>query len=356
VDKIRYDNLKSAVSRVLMGRDRTESDRWVLFRSHMGFDPFYCQPGVGGAHEKGGVEHEGGRFRRNHLVPVPKVASLAELNTRLQAADEADDTRRIAHRARTVGQDFAVEAPLLRPLPVEGFEAGLSLHPLVDRHSRVMVRQCHYSVPARLIGRRVRVLLRASEVVVFDGRAEVARHERCTNRGEPTLVLDHYLEVLARKPGALPGATALVQARKTGVFTAEHEAFWAATRTKHGDAGGTRELIAVLLLHRHLPHDAVLSGLRAATTVGATAADVVAVEARNAAGQHHDQSTADHDAAAAAGANRVVSLTERRLNEPGAVIAGLPADTRPLPTVTAYDDLLSRRQAPASQTKTVEVS
>jgi len=355
-DKIRYDNLKSAVSRVLMGRDRTESDRWVLFRSHMGFDPFYCQPGVGGAHEKGGVEHEGGRFRRNHLVPVPKVASLAELNTRLQAADEADDTRRIAHRARTVGQDFAVEAPLLRPLPVEGFEAGLSLHPLVDRHSRVMVRQCHYSVPARLIGRRVRVLLRASEVVVFDGRAEVARHERCTNRGEPTLVLDHYLEVLARKPGALPGATALVQARKTGVFTAEHEAFWAATRTKHGDAGGTRELIEVLLLHRHLPHDAVLSGLRAATTVGATAADVVAVEARKAAGQHHDQSTADHDAAAAAGANRVVSLTERRLNEPGAVIAGLPADTRPLPTVTAYDDLLSRRQAPASQTKTVEVS
>jgi len=169
------------------GRDRTESDRWVLFRSHMGFDPFYCQPGVGGAHEKGGVEHEGGRFRRNHLVPVPKVASLAELNTRLQAADEADDTRRIAHRARTVGQDFAVEAPLLRPLPVEGFEAGLSLHPLVDRHSRVMVRQCHYSVPARLIGRRVRVLLRASEVVVFDGRAEVARHERCTNRGEPWL-------------------------------------------------------------------------------------------------------------------------------------------------------------------------
>jgi len=355
-DKIRYDNLKSAVSRVLMGRDRTESDRWVLFRSHMGFDPFYCQPGVGGAHEKGGVEHEGGRFRRNHLVPVPKVASLAELNTRLQAADEADDTRRIAHRARTVGQDFAVEAPLLRPLPVEGFEAGLSLHPLVDRHSRVMVRQCHYSVPARLIGRRVRVLLRASEVVVFDGRAEVARHERCTNRGEPTLVLDHYLEVLARKPGALPGATALVQARKTGVFTAEHEAFWAATRTKHGDAGGTRELIEVLLLHRHLPHDAVLSGLRAATTVGAPVADVVAVEARKAAGQHHDQSTADHDAAAAAGANRVVSLTERRLNEPGAVIAGLPADTRPLPTVTAYDDLLSRRQAPASQTKTVEVS
>ena len=65
---VRYDNLKSAVSRVLVGRDRTESERWTLFRSHYGIDAFYCRPGVEGAHEKGGVEGEGGRFRRNHLV------------------------------------------------------------------------------------------------------------------------------------------------------------------------------------------------------------------------------------------------------------------------------------------------
>jgi transposase len=52
-DKIRYDNLRSAVSRVLLGRSRVESEHWVTFRSHMGFDAFYCQPGIGGAHEKG---------------------------------------------------------------------------------------------------------------------------------------------------------------------------------------------------------------------------------------------------------------------------------------------------------------
>ena len=67
---IRYDNLKAAVSRVLFGRTRTESTRWVAFRSHHGFEAFYCHPGVEGAHEKGGVEGEGGRFRRNHLVPA----------------------------------------------------------------------------------------------------------------------------------------------------------------------------------------------------------------------------------------------------------------------------------------------
>jgi len=85
------------------GRDRIESDRFIALRSHHGFDSFFCEPGEDGAHEKGGVEGEGGRFRRNHLVPVPKVKSLAELNTRLAKADRADDHRRISGRVRTVG-------------------------------------------------------------------------------------------------------------------------------------------------------------------------------------------------------------------------------------------------------------
>ena len=73
LDKIRYDNLKPAVSRVLFGRTRVESQRWVAFRSTYGFDAFYCQPGHEGSHEKGGVEGEGGRFRRNHCVPMPSL-------------------------------------------------------------------------------------------------------------------------------------------------------------------------------------------------------------------------------------------------------------------------------------------
>jgi transposase len=72
-DKIRYDNLRSAVHRVLFGRNRTESGRWLAFRAHYGFEAFYCQPGKQGAHEKGGVEGDGGRFRRTHLVSVPTV-------------------------------------------------------------------------------------------------------------------------------------------------------------------------------------------------------------------------------------------------------------------------------------------
>ncbi|HEX4100684.1 MAG TPA: IS21 family transposase [Pseudonocardiaceae bacterium] len=350
-DKIRYDNLKAAVSRVMFGRNRVESQRWVVFRSHMGFESFYCRPGQEGAHEKGGVEGEGGRFRRTHLVPVPKVGSLAELNARLAAADITDDSRHIAHRFRSVGAEFAREQPLLQPLPAERFETGLSLEPLVDRYSRLTVRQCTYSVPARFIGRRLRTLLRADEVVVFDRRQVVARHERSTVKGSTTLVLDHYLEILARKPGALPGATALAQARASGAFTAAHDAFWAAARRAHGDAHGTRELVEVLLLHRHLAHADVVAGLHAAAAAGAVRADIVAVEARRIADTHPADrpSPPGTDHLTSLTPPGVTSLTERRLGDPAAVIAGLPADSRPVPTVASYDQLLTHRHPAPSQ-------
>ena len=78
--QIRYDNLSPAVAKVLTGRSRAETQRWLAFRAHYGFEAFYCQAGPEGAHEKGGVEGEIGRFRRRWFVPVPRAGSLAELN------------------------------------------------------------------------------------------------------------------------------------------------------------------------------------------------------------------------------------------------------------------------------------
>ena len=79
---VRYDNLRSAVAKVLKGRRRVEADRFVALRSHYLFESEFTLRGRDGAHEKGGVEGEVGRFRRRHLVPVPAVATLAELNAR----------------------------------------------------------------------------------------------------------------------------------------------------------------------------------------------------------------------------------------------------------------------------------
>jgi transposase len=332
VGKVRYDNLKAAVSRVLFGRTRTENDRWVAFRSHYGLEAFYCQPGADGAHEKGGVEGEVGRFRRNRLVPVPQVESLVELNAMIDVWDAADDGRRIGARPRTVAEHFAVEEPLLRPLPAEGFETGRMFTPRVDRYGQVTVRMNHYSVPVWLIGRQVRVLLHASELVVYHGRVEVARHQRLAARGEARLELDHYLEGLLRKPGALPGATALDQARAAGRFTPVHDAWWAAVRAARGDTAGTRALIEVLLLHRSMAHEHVVAGIAGALAAGALTPDAVAVEARKAAQTDLAPAPATADSALPA----LSSLTARRL-------AALPPDNRPLPSVAAYDQLLRHR-------------
>jgi transposase len=313
--RIRYDNLRAAVDRILQGRDRVENQRFIALRSHYGFDSFFCQPGRRGAHEKGGVEGEIGRFRRRHLVPIPVVQTMTELNERLAAADRADNDRHIGNRRTTVGADFAAEQPHLLPLPAEPFDASRMLTARVDSKARVCVRQCYYSVPARLAGWTVNVRLGATVVEIRSGGRVVARHERSVTRGTQSLVLDHYLEVLVRKPGALPNATALAQAREQGVFTPTHEAFWRAARRKLGDAAGTRALIEVLLAHRHLPATAVIEGVRRALAATTVNPEVVLVEARQAA---------DADGA------QVVPIG----------VQALAHYDRPAPTLGSYDTLL----------------
>ena len=278
--QIRYDNARALVARVLRGRDRAETERFIALRSHYGFDSFFCIPGEAGAHEKGGIEGEVGRSRRRHFVPLPKARTLAELNRRLEAADRADLSRHIGARRQTVGAMGETDRAALRPLPGEPFDAARVVSVRVDAKARVCVRQSFYSVPARLAGRRLSARIGGTLIEVVDASRVVAAHERSVVRGSQTLVLDHYLEILARKPGAMPGALATHQARETGVLTAAHEQFWARARRRVGDAGGTRALIEVLLLHRGLPFPAIHAALEAVNSAGSVDPDLVAIEAR----------------------------------------------------------------------------
>lgn len=330
---IRYDNLRSAVDQICFGRSRVESQRWTAFRSHYGFDAFYCIPGKAGAHEKGGVEQDGGRFRRTHLVPVPEVDSILELNRRLDAIDAAEDARVVIGAPVTIGQAFAVETPLLRSLPEDEFDTGITLTPTVANTSRITIRQCHYSVPARFIGRKVRVSLRANEILVFDGRQVIARHPRIKTRGDCHDNLDHYLEVLLAKPGALAGSSALAQARLDGVFTPTHERFWKQACHTHGDAKGTRALVEVLLLHRHRPAAAVIDAINTVLDAGSVSPELVAIEARKAAGGiHHGTEIVDLS-------DLDLDLLPSASNDIDIHLNG----NHPLPTVDIYDQLLTRR-------------
>jgi predicted nucleic acid-binding protein len=177
------------------------------------------------------------------------------------------------------------------------------------------VRQNYYSVPARYAGRRLPVRLSAAAVEVLDGPRVVARHERAAGKYAEILVLDHYLEVLRRKPGAMPGATALAQARAAGTFTTAHQRYWDAARRQHGDAAGTRMLIEVLLAHRTLPADALAAAMARAISSAALDAQAVLIDAR------------------------------RRAGRPAAAvipIGALARYDRPAPALAAYDQLLTR--------------
>ena len=284
---VRYDNLKTAVVKVLRGRDRTENDRFVLLRSHYRFDSFFCEPGIAGAHEKGGVEGDIGWFRRSYLVPVPSFDTIAALNVYMAACDLAADARFVIGRGDGAGQSVAVLAEADRAaaltVPVERFETSTRLSAKVDTKARICVRQSFYSVPARLCGQRVIVDLGADTLTVSDNSGvTVGTHDRSVSRRSETLVLDHYLEVLWARPGALGGSTALVQARTTGRFTDTHQQFWDLARRLHGDRDGTKALCDVLLLHRHHNNADMAVGIQAALSVGSADPGVVAVEARRA--------------------------------------------------------------------------
>jgi hypothetical protein len=122
--------------------------------------------------------------------------------------------------------------------------------------------------------------LSARTVEVHDGARAVARHERAVGRYVEVLALDHYLEVLKTKPGGLPGATALAQAKASRVFTPSHQAYWDAARQARGDTAGTRALIEILLAHRTMPAEALTAAMDRAVTSGSLDPQVVLIDAR----------------------------------------------------------------------------
>jgi hypothetical protein len=311
---VRYDNLTSAVKQVLKGRRRVESDRFVALRSHYLFESQFTRVGLAGAHEKGGIEGEVGRFRRRHLVPVPVVGSLEELNGRLRAGCEADLGRRITGQARTVGQALAAEQPLLRALPSESAQTAEQATPRVDAKAMITIRQNRYSVPVELVGLRVLAQIGARTITVFHAGRTVARHGRLSGRFGVSAQLDHYLDLLAHKPGALAGSLALHQERARGRWPECLDQLWGKLTERYGPSEAARQMVDVLLLAReHSPARLELA-VRGALAAGA------------------------HDGRA------VGVLIRRGERPPPAVIEDLPerlaVHERPEPTLSTYDELL----------------
>ncbi len=318
--EVRYDNLTSAVKQVLKGRRRVESDRFVALRSHYLFDSVFTTPGLEGAHEKGGVEGEVGRLRRNHLVPVPAVGSMAQLNALLRDACEQDLGRRIAGRPITVAEQHAIERPMLRALPSEPFDATETATVRVDAKALVTVRQNRYSVPVALAGLRVTAAIGARDILIIHQGREVARHERLHGRFGTSAQLDHYLELLQRKPGGLERSLPLAQARDRGAWPACFDELWVALAERYGRSEAARQMVDVLMLVREHGPARVELAVRGVLAAGAIDGRAVAVLARR-------------------------TTTPDRSPEPLTDLAArLHAHDRPEPNLAGYDALIGSRR------------
>jgi transposase len=314
---LRYDNLKAAVKKILRGYQREEAVRFIAFRSHWRFQSEFCSPYE--AHEKGGIEGEAGYFRRNHWVPIPQARDLAELNAQLLAGCHADEGRQIAGRGESVGALMIAERGQLLPLVEEGFELAAVAFPRVDGLGCVRVRTNLYSVPAAP-GKTVEVRLYPSYVEIRDEGRCLARHERCYERQQQVLELEHYLDVLERKPGALLGSKPLAAWRARGLWPASYDQLLADLIRRHGDPSGTRQMIQVLSLIKPYGHERVRAAVDEAVTLGC--ADAAAIR---------------HLAGAAELAHARGALIE---------VGALSRFERPLPVLTAYDGLLDQAVAP----------
>lgn len=173
--RLRYDNLKAAVKRILRGSHRDETTRFIAFRSHYGYEASFCNPYSG--HEKGGVEGEVGRFRRNHLVPVPQFDSLDQLNAWLLEECRLDEQRFIEGRVLSVAAALVFERAALLPKPAELFDLAEECFPLVDTKGCVRIKTNLYSTPLRPLT-RVRVRLLPTRIEVWAAGKAVAVHER----------------------------------------------------------------------------------------------------------------------------------------------------------------------------------
>lgn len=247
---LRYDNLNSAVTRVLLGPLREVNPHFSSLRAHYFFDSLFCRPGKG--NEKGSVENLVGTVRRNALTPVPQVRSLEELNRLLLGWCEQEKGKRQS--------DWLEERAALRPLPPDPFRPAVPHPRLVNGMSLVCFEGNRYSVPCRLVHRPVLLWAFHDHLEIFTPEECVAVHLRSRGRGTIACFFPHILPAIRRKPRSALHAQAVRDLP---------EPFQRARRQLEKESPlGYREFTKILLLAETWPLDSLARALEEAIKAG----------------------------------------------------------------------------------------
>jgi transposase len=241
-----YDNLTSAVEKVLKGKDRREQEAFRKFHGYYNFTARFCN--VNSGHEKGGVEGLVGFARRNYMVPIPRAESVEELNEQILLSCLNYGSHRIEGREKRVDELFEEERAHLLVLPQHPYSNIETVESKVNPYSTVILDKNRYSVPTCYVGFPVKAILEVDRVEVYQRGKKIATHGRLFGNNKWQLNPDHYLDLLHQRPGAFDSARPIKEWRKSWPESLERlrDKFLAS----HGDTDGTREFIMVLMLYR----------------------------------------------------------------------------------------------------------
>lgn len=266
-----YDNLTTAVWKVLRGKDRIEQEAFAKFRAYYSFNALFCNPDSG--NEKGGVEGLVGFARRNYMVPVPEADSLEELNEKILRQCIAYGNHQMAGRDRKVNQLYDEEkAYLLCPAEVD-FCNVKTTDSRADKYATVLVDKNRYSVPSCYVGFKVRVLLHVNRVEIFTGGKLIATHERLYGNNKWGIDPDHYFDLLQQRPMAFNSARPIRQWRKS--WSESLHLLLERFCYSQGETKGIRDFITVLMFYRKHKLCEVNSAVELAIENGISASDGV---------------------------------------------------------------------------------
>jgi transposase len=266
--RILYDNSKIAVAKILGGEERQRTRAFSELQSYYLFADKFGRPAKG--NDKGKVEGLVGYARRNFMVPIPRVSSWEELNTRLEAESQKRRLRRLRGQTETIGERFERDRAAMLPLPAAPYEACEKIAGRVSSLSLVRYRSNDYSVPTQYGHRQVWVKGYVHQVVIACGSEVIARHERSYER--ETVVFDpmHYLALLEQKTRALDQAAPLAGWQLPECF-AQLRRLLEARLKKHG----SREYVQVLRLMETFAINEVTHAIEDALKLGTISFDAV---------------------------------------------------------------------------------
>jgi transposase len=257
-----YDNLKTAVIKVMKGRERLEQETFQALQAHYLFRAEFCN--VRSGNEKGQVESLVGKVRRNALVPLPHVQNFEELNTLLlDWCDKTAAHERVPYMNTTVQEEWVQEKKALHPLPAYRFEGCKLVECQVSKISTITFETNQYSVPCQYTDKKLLIKAFVHRVVIVDGHQVIAEHTRSYDRKQIHLQLDHYLEALLKKPRAIGDARVM----QTSEVPQELRDFHQQMRHRYG-AEGDRGFIRFLLLHRQVGMDMLIQVVKQADQMG----------------------------------------------------------------------------------------